>query len=911
VSRVPHYLQIPEEYAGALGGVRWSPAHDVLLLPEGPEGGETTFAFNAEVLSFLEGFAAQRPLIHFAHVLHLLRLLREGGWPRRVFDPLRASYRAAGSLPRNAGAFCAWLCRGVRPAPDPPSVDELAEWWAVRWVAPGFLLSPLPADEPPLGPGEFEALVADSLEECAYDDLVHWLRYGQAPADDMGEQLARALEGVPPRSLEGVFAELGRRERLAPALPLVDQLAGALSLPPRKLAPPELPLGGYCDVTTRGQPEQILVSQFALDELEFVRRHAEHELLYYRREEPPARVREELLVLLDQGVRTWGPVRLVLAAAVFALGRVARRRGAPFRVAATSGGGVPVDPLGVGPEMLGELLEASDLTAHPAEALERVLREKSEAPRDVVLLTHPRNLGEEEVSAAARCLRPNVRLFALAVDGRGSAGLSELRHGGAVPLSRFRVEVDRPGSEPARRPVAYGPWPGDVERVGFPFRFGIGHPGPLKFDFDLAGEWLLAATPEGMLHLTRTDGSSGEVLPRGMVRGQLLTRVQAVLGVAGGFVVAGEISGHLVGVHYDLRARTVRAHEFPAEGAADGLLPVWWYEHARHLLGVYYGGKARGVRLSTGGREEPHCGGTSPPPEGFVPRPGRWHALPPREGGAEPWPWLEFDAEKGSIRLYRVGAGWREFTPLADGRPALRGHALLRAVCHGHILAGVFRGPEAPAVLRVFRGPEGVPVGVYTLGDPRHEAALTRDGRLLAFQRVPAEVEVHDGRPGGRALCVMPAGRFHHDVEVFLGDCWLTLGVGGHLRHLVRWKEGRLDHTAPHGTQALRRWRPTGAAVEPGRLPEVVRYDTRRFVGAAWGDLVAVVDRFGEVFLLRPSGELVAAFFALRGQLAAWLPDGTRYGPESLAGGLASPAAAERIGQALLAASRPREGVAP
>ena len=67
-------------------------------------------------------------------------------------------------------------------------------------------------------------------------------------------------------------------------------------------------------MTTRGHPEQILPSQFALDDLEFVRRHSEHELLYFRREEPHHGERPERLVVLDQGVRTWGSVRLALEA---------------------------------------------------------------------------------------------------------------------------------------------------------------------------------------------------------------------------------------------------------------------------------------------------------------------------------------------------------------------------------------------------------------------------------------------------------------------------------------------------------------------------------------------------------------------------------------------------------------------
>src|SRR5439155_247562 len=101
--------------------------------------------------------------------------------------------------------------------------------------------------------------------------------------------------------LARTFREEGRPLRNAGAfcaILFVAQLVSALALPPRRLVRPELPLGGYADVATRGQPEHLLPSQFALDDLEFIRRYAENELLYFRREEPHARTQEELIVLL-------------------------------------------------------------------------------------------------------------------------------------------------------------------------------------------------------------------------------------------------------------------------------------------------------------------------------------------------------------------------------------------------------------------------------------------------------------------------------------------------------------------------------------------------------------------------------------------------------------------------------------
>src|SRR5262249_39099308 len=137
-----------------------------------------------------------------------------------------------------------------------------------------------PGEEPPLSPVEFARLIASALAPYDHDDLVHWLKYGSGPVKKAARRIAEAIDIERPRSLQGVLAELAQQKRLSGAIPFVAQLVSALSLPPRRLDQHELPMGGYSDVTTRGQPEQILPTQFALDDLEFVRRHAERELLY-------------------------------------------------------------------------------------------------------------------------------------------------------------------------------------------------------------------------------------------------------------------------------------------------------------------------------------------------------------------------------------------------------------------------------------------------------------------------------------------------------------------------------------------------------------------------------------------------------------------------------------------------------
>jgi hypothetical protein len=720
-------------------------------------------------------------------------------------------------------------------------------------------------------------------------------------------------------------------------VPFVSRLVSALSLPPRRLIDRELPLGGYADVTTRGLPEQILPGQFALDELEFLRRFAENELLFYRREEPGSRTREELVVLVDQGVRTWGKVRLVLAAAVFALGQLARRRRIPLLLAGTVNGGQLVDPLTTPVTEVAELLSASDLSAHPGLALERVLSDQCVHHRDVVLLTHPRNLAEPDVLTSARTASQHTRLFSLAVDAHGEAGFHELRHGTPLLLGRFHIELNQPEPTPRDPPGSRAStrWQGDVEPVGFPFRFGLAsNHERFLFAFDQDGNHVLTAAQFGMLCVTKCDGTTHEILPRALVGGRILTEIDQVLGVSGGFVVCGSLPGLLlVAVHYELASRTVKAYQFPVDGdrLASGL--EWRYVRHLHLLILRAGERFSSVYLITGKLGEP------------VPEPLRWEPMrmisshgeniplpPPQEiglafaavgkffettGSTSRWrcPVVGLERKTGMLWLHDVVPRWQSFTPLSDGRPALAGWNLHRAECQRDVLA-LLAANSFKKQLWLFHGPEGRTITTFLLPFDRDGFTLANDGQLLALQRGPCQLEVRGTKMANHDIrCVTPVGRFHNNAVVELGERWLCLAIDRTI-HLVRWDKGQLEIALSRGDmrEVLRAeladssLSAQGTRALPGRVPGFLRYDPTRFRLAAWHNLVAVVDSYGEVFLFEHTGDLVCVFFAFRQQMAAWMPDGTCLGAEALLGRPATPEAARLVGRALCQAWERGEG---
>jgi hypothetical protein len=944
--RVVNYWRIPDDYVRDIGGVRWDDGGEALYcIAE-----RSTLAFAHEVRTFLEGFLLHRPVIHFGCVILLLDALRQSGRPDGPSDWRRlgmASRRTVRGY-RNAGAFCAILSYGVPSVPDAPTAEDLWEQMDLQTMHLIWSFSFPRAEAPPLSPAEFRDVIGSALARYSDDEIEHWLQHGSGPLKSRGTEVARELLAVKPPSLESVLAELLQRPRLAGALPFVPQITGALCLPPRRLAPNELPQGGYADVTTRGQLEHLLPSQFALEDLEFLRRFAEKELLYFRREEPQAPVREELIVLLDQGVRTWGPVRLLLAATLFALGRAAAGRKRDFRLAATGGQGTPHDPLTEDKEALAGLLEAADLSANPGLALERVLEEPMIGLRDVVLLTQPRNLAEPDVTAAARRALAPTRLFAVAADEHGAVEISEVKHGVPIKLSRFRVDMTPAGpSVPTPRPARVwrsetgASWKGHVEPVPYPFRFGtVPRRILFRFDFDESGEWLLNASHDGTLHAIRTDGSGFEVLPRAMLEGHVLSEVHAVRGISGGFVVGGVVKGVVVGAHYDMGSRTCSVH---ALGPTDHSWP-WEWVYFRDLHSVvarntagdelesrnpYYGldlTRDSGSRPTFGPREP-----TSLPIKAIERAKKGLRLNTFARSDAEPADpnannWIRLSRNTGTVSLGRNGEPmYHRFTPLADGKALLKGCKLLSgALQEGPTLVFFVDEPSQDKTWRLllFRFPEGIPIGDYRLPKQYRSYALSRDdGRWIAFQDHAGCLLLRDTAPGGGARHPLPTGEYPEGVQVELGDYWLA--VGSEQRKFVfRWDRGRFQvyqDSNPDGSFNRIALRAAGLATHGQRATgERVSCtdidllnginDGPRFVAWAENTLIVAVDRFGEVALFGRNGKLLCMFFVLNRKVAAWMPDGTCFGSAHLLGHSPTRGAAQIIGRALFEATERSKG---
>jgi hypothetical protein len=885
----------------------------------------------------------------FGFVLHLLYMiglgdragLSEAG-PGRCVERVAGPFRAGGCRLRNAGALCARLCPDAPRTAEPPELAALHEVltggnWLPQIVLSHPILGAMPAaEEPGLIPDEFEALFRQRVDLLTDDEIRHWLRHGRGRAGPDIEQWIP----IYPRSVTKALAQMERRPRLRGIGGRSTRLDGLLWIPSRRLEEPELRGGGYADVATRGAPEQILPMQFALDDEEFLRRFAERELLYFHREEPRHKATEELILLLDQGVRTWGDVRLVLSSALLALARQAERRRIAVMLAVTSNGGEPIDPAEIEPRALISLLEASDLSPHPGQALQTVLEVPALRRRDVVLLTHPRSLGQPEVAAAARSCSGNAgndtRLFSVSVDSGGQLELAELRGGLPVVLSRSRVDLCDPPAialaPAAPRLRSPAGWKGDCEPIGFPFACGLldslgpasfkwQAQGAQAFDFDESGERIMVAGLDRLLFSCRLDGTVTEHLPLPVRAGEPVIIERTVIGVAGGFVVPGYQRGERTLAHYDFPSRTCTLHH--VESAVPPV--AWRYFRDLHVVvsqPAREGGPFLAIDLSSTGASAARTNRSLRAIErarsGEQPYPVM--AQPVWTSDSEPWVDLSLrgarlDSDTGLLH-YRLGPDLKKsVTPLADGQPALKGGQILRADQGGDVLAVLIRGGAVPGLYFISTS-RGAVIGMFRLGDQAvpNTFSLSRDGRTFAWLSGQRELEVRDV-PGDLAPVFVAPKEVVAIHFASLGRSSLLIReVEADNRHgsetrLIRWDRERLEVERDPGAE---RFLSLGGTTAQSRsLPPDSRDSSgtgARFVQIIeHGALRILIDRYNHFVVFDRARNVIGIFYAIKDDVAAWLPDGTCWGPRRLIGRESRPGAAERIAAALQAAERAPE----
>ncbi|NOQ71239.1 MAG: hypothetical protein GQ574_04525 [Crocinitomix sp.] len=102
---------------------------------------------------------------------------------------------------------------------------------------------------------------------------------------------------------------------------LVKVLWSGLNLPVKSSQPSQMPMGGVSDLTNKGQLPQLLISEFANDDLIFLSRLANNEALYLNRESPPTENDMRRVILIDVSLKNWGTAKTIAFATMLAIAK--------------------------------------------------------------------------------------------------------------------------------------------------------------------------------------------------------------------------------------------------------------------------------------------------------------------------------------------------------------------------------------------------------------------------------------------------------------------------------------------------------------------------------------------------------------------------------------------------------------
>jgi hypothetical protein len=156
--------------------------------------------------------------------------------------------------------------------------------------------------------------------------------------------------------------------------------ASTIALPRKPSEPDQLQIGGVSDITNRGNPDRLLMTELAADPDLLIARIANGQALYLRRESPPKPRPQVRQILIESSIRCWGEARITQAAFALAAAASEERRGVALSISTLSGDAVYDEDLKT-VDGIAALLERLHPSRHPGQAIEilvqRAEREKS------------------------------------------------------------------------------------------------------------------------------------------------------------------------------------------------------------------------------------------------------------------------------------------------------------------------------------------------------------------------------------------------------------------------------------------------------------------------------------------------------------------------------------------------------
>lgn len=171
---------------------------------------------------------------------------------------------------------------------------------------------------------------------------------------------------------------------------LAWEASSLISLPRKPSEPDDLQIGGVSDISNRGNPERLLMTELAADPDLLIARIANGQALYLRRESPPKPRPHIRDILIENGIRCWGEQRLTILAFALAAAASEEKRGTQLNITTLAGQELFDENFST-LEGLTAALERLHYSHHPGQAIENLIqkyeREKQSISEPLLIVT--------------------------------------------------------------------------------------------------------------------------------------------------------------------------------------------------------------------------------------------------------------------------------------------------------------------------------------------------------------------------------------------------------------------------------------------------------------------------------------------------------------------------------------------
>ncbi|MCZ8285212.1 MAG: hypothetical protein O9353_07115, partial [Bacteroidia bacterium] len=232
---------------------------------------------------------------------------------------------------------------------------------------------------------------------------------------DMPEELILEESGQKP--VEAFVNELVENVKTFHVGSLVKRIWSGLNIPVHSSLPSQQPLGGFSDITNKGDFDKLLLSEFANEDLLFMTRLANNEALYIQREVPPESNRLERVILIDVSLKNWGTPKTIAFATMLAIARH------PKTTISCKAYVIGHDCHPIGIDSVHRLIDGLQIVEgglHPARGLDAFFKQFPSAEnREVFLITEPSTLKQGDMLRAMQEYQPLIH-YVIYTDADGN-----------------------------------------------------------------------------------------------------------------------------------------------------------------------------------------------------------------------------------------------------------------------------------------------------------------------------------------------------------------------------------------------------------------------------------------------------------------------------------------------------------